>query len=146
VSSDAYILINGKEENTMAEEKEVKVPVEEITNEDKMMGLLSYIIQIIVPLIILLTETMKVRKFQRYHAIQSLGLSAVSIIYSILACIVYSVLSALTGGLGACCLWILFLLPLIPAVYYGILAYQGQYCEIPVLTDFMVNQGWLERP
>jgi hypothetical protein len=44
------------------------------------------------------------------------------------------------------CLTPLYFLPYIAAIYYGILAYQGQYCEIPILTDFMVDQGWLERP
>jgi uncharacterized membrane protein len=131
----------------MAEEKEVEVPVEEITDQDKMMGLLSYIIQVIVPLIILLTETMKVRKFQRYHAIQSLGFFAAWVLFGILLTLLNCILGLTgVGAVLAMCLTPLYFLPYIAAIYYGILAYQGQYCEIPILTDFMVDQGWLERP
>ncbi len=51
------------------------------------MAALAYIIGLIVPLIILLTDS-KNRAYQRYHAIQSLGLSAAIFVAFIVLCIV----------------------------------------------------------
>ena len=53
------------------------------TNDDRVMAALAYASQLInpiglvLPIIILVSETSKQRPFQRYHAIQSLGVSAV---------------------------------------------------------------------
>lgn len=118
-------------------------PTGDITDNDKLMALLAYLIAVIVPLIILLSEEMKKRAFQRYHAIQSLGLSAACILYEIVACLLYTLLTTLSAGILGFCLWILWFLPLIPMIYYAIKAYQGEYVEIPVLTNFMKQQGWL---
>lgn len=118
-------------------------PAGDITDNDKLMALLAYLIGVIVPLIILLSEEMKKRAFQRYHAIQSLGLSAACILYEIVACLLYTLLTTVSAGILGFCLWILWFLPLIPMIYYAIKAYQGEYVEIPVLTNFMKQQGWL---
>ena len=118
-------------------------PAGDITDNDKLMGLLAYIFGILVPLIILLSEESKNRPFQRYHAIQSLGLTAAIFIYEVLACVVSAILTAISAGILGACLWILFVLPLVPIILYGIKAYQGEYVEIPVVTDFMKQQGWL---
>jgi uncharacterized membrane protein len=126
----------------MAEQYTVP-PSGDVTDNDKLMALLAYIFAVIVPVIILLAEDMKDRPFQRYHAIQSLGLSAVSLVYEIVACVVFTLLTAVTGGILGICLWFLFLLPVVPAIIYAIQAYQGKWLEIPVLTDFMKQQGWL---
>lgn len=118
-------------------------PAGDVTNDDRLMALLAYIIGLIVPIIILVSEGNRDRPFQRYHAIHSLGLWAASLLYSVLACIVYFMLSAISGGLLGFCLWILFLLPLVPVLVYAIKAYQGEWVVIPVLTDFIKKQGWL---
>jgi len=118
-------------------------PAGDVTDNDRLMALLAYIIGVIVPIIILVSEENKNRPFQRYHAVQSLGLWVASLIYSVLACIVYFLLSTITLGLLGFCLWILFLLPLVPVILYGIKAYQGEWVVIPVLTDFLKKQGWL---
>ena len=35
--------------------------------------------------------------------------------------------------------------PGFPQGFHGAyLAYQGQYFEIPIITDFLRNQGWIE--
>ncbi len=113
------------------------------SDNDRLMAALSYVIGVIVPVIILLGES-KDRPFQRYHAIQSLGLSAAIVVYfilvSILSCIIAAipVLNAL-----ACIIWILYLVPAIPVLYYAYQAYQGQMFEIPWLTQFMRQQRWL---
>jgi len=113
------------------------------TENDRLMALLAYILGVIVPIIILVSEEMKNRPFQRYHAIQSLGLWVASLIYSVVACIVYLMLTTITLGILGVCLWIIFLLPVVPVILYGIKAYQGEWVVIPVVTDFIKKQGWL---
>jgi hypothetical protein len=54
--------------------------------------------------------------------------------------------SAITFGCLACVLWLLFLLPMVPAFYYAYQAYQGLYFEIPLVTQFMIQNKWLEKP
>ncbi|MGB5933511.1 MAG: DUF4870 domain-containing protein [Anaerolineae bacterium] len=125
----------------MAEEK--APPTEEITENDKLMAALSYIIVAIVPLIILLSENLKDRPYQRYHAITSLALMVVFIIYEAVISLFYCGATVITGGILGLCLWIVFFVPFIPALYYAYLAYQGQYFDIPVVTDFIKNQGWV---
>ncbi len=126
----------------MAEEY-VTPPTGDITDNDRLMALLAYIFGLLVPLIILLSEGSKNRPFQRYHAIQSLGLGVAVLLYEVVICVVYTLLTAITGGILGMCLWILFFLPFIPIIMYAIKAYQGEYVEIPVVTDFMKQQGWL---
>jgi uncharacterized membrane protein len=125
-------------------------PAEDATDNDRLMAGLAYASQAVVPLIVpavmLLAEESKARPFQRFHAIQSLGFLVVEVIYEILAAIVYCGLSAVTGGCLACVLWLIFLLPAIPALYYAYQAYQGLYFKIPLLTDFLVQNKWLEMP
>jgi len=76
---------------------------------------------------ILLLDDKKDRSFIRYHAIQSLGglfLIAATCLFLIGFCLspIYFVIYA----------------------YFGRQAYQGKWIEIPLLTDFMKGQGWLE--
>jgi len=118
-------------------------PAGDITENDRLMALLAYIFGVIVPIIILVSEGMKNRPFQRYHAIQSLGLWVATLIYSVVACIVYFLLTTITFGILGLCLWIIFLLPLVPVILYGIKAYQGEWVVIPVVTDFVKGQGWV---
>ena len=119
----------------------------DVVENDKLMAALAYFLTPIVPAIILLVDTMKVRPFQRYHAIQALGFFVVGyVIGGIVLGVVFAICSALTLGLAALCLWIIFFIPLIPAIYYAIIAYQGSYFEIPIVTQFMVQQGWLQMP
>jgi uncharacterized membrane protein len=119
----------------------------EATENDRLMAALAYasqiIIPIIVPLIILLSETNRSRPFQRYHAVQSLGFLAAVFIYEIITAIVYTILTIITLGCLGLILWILFFLPIIPALYYAYLAYQGKRFDIPWVTNFMRQQKWL---
>ena len=122
-------------------------PTTDLTDNDKLMAALAYFFSPIVPVIILLVETMKVRPYQKYHAVQSLGLFVVSMGYTLIACILFFACSIVTAGVLSICLWILFLVPLVPFVYYAIISYTScQYFEIPVLAKFMAQQGWLTRP
>jgi uncharacterized membrane protein len=118
----------------------------DVTSDDRMFSALSYIFSPLVSLLVLLMEQKKDRSYPRYHAIQALGFAVAVVIYEFIAGIVYCVGSVVTLGFGAACLWILFLLPIIPALYYAYQAYQGLYFAIPVVTQMMRQQGWLGQP
>ncbi|MDX1662843.1 MAG: hypothetical protein R3272_03555 [Candidatus Promineifilaceae bacterium] len=96
-------------------------PEEEITNDDKLWALLSYIFTPLVPVIALLLEDKKARPFIRYNAWVSLILGILFVITSYF------------------CVGIIFW---IYAVYLGIKAYNGEWVEVPVVSDFVRNQGW----
>jgi uncharacterized protein len=99
------------------------------SSDDKLWALLAYIIPILIPVIILLMEDKKNRPFIRAHAMQAL---AWQVVYSVISI----VLSFLIIGacLGMVC-WVL-------SIYWGIQAYNGKYVTIPVITNFVKNQGW----
>ncbi len=114
----------------MAEENVAPVEgVAEVTDDDKLWALLSWIVWPIA-IIVLLMEDKKQRPFIKYNAVQSLPLGVVGWLISL-------VLSAI--GIGC----VLGVALLIYAVYLGIKAYQGEWVVIPWLTDFCKNQGWL---
>lgn len=125
-------------------------PAKDVTDNDRLMAGLAYASQVVIPLVVpavmLLAEESKERPFQRYHAIQSLGFLVAAVIYEVLAGIISCGLLAIIGPCLACVLWWLFLLPAIPALYYAYQAYQGLYFKIPLLTDFLVENKWLEMP
>lgn len=101
----------------------------EINDQDKLMAALSYPIWI-VALVVLLVEDMKNRPFQKYHAVQALAVNVVIFVLGV-------VLS--WTGIGCCLALLLWLV----TIYWAIKAYQGEYFEIPALTDFLKGQGWL---
>jgi uncharacterized membrane protein len=101
----------------------------DVTSDDKLWALLGYILSPIVPIIVLLMEEKKSRPFIKYHNMQALVLGVVNVLLSILlawtlvlACVPFVV-------------WVVM-------IYWGIQAYQGQWVKIPVVTDFVKNQGW----
>lgn len=95
----------------------------EITSDDKLWALLSYLFPIIA-IIVLLMEDKKNRPFIKFHAVQAIA-----------ATIVLAILATITFGCGS----ILFLV----LIYWGIKAYQGEYVTIPFVTDFIKKQGWV---
>ncbi len=116
-----------------------------ITEQDKLVAFLGYIIGFLVPAIVLLSVDMRERRYQRVHAMQSLGLwSATVVFYAALGLIdVVLVQIPCLGWLLACISLPLFLLPPIMVFYYALLASQGREFEIPVLSVAMRDQGWL---
>jgi uncharacterized membrane protein len=114
----------------MAEEM-VGTPLEaeEITDDDKLWALLSWLFWPIA-IIVLLLEDKKQRPFIKYHAIQALALGVVGYVIS-------GVLAVI--GIG-CILWIAVL---IYQIYLAIKSYQGEWVTVPVITDFCKNQGWI---
>ena len=106
-------------------------PMSDITEDDKIWAALGYAIGI-VPIIVLLMDEKKARPYLKFHAVQSL---AANVVYAVLATIIATV----TLGFGALCvgpLWFVFL-------YWAYKAYQGEYFDIPVVTDFIKKQGWV---
>jgi len=103
----------------------------EITSDDKLWAMLGYPVSIIA-LLVLFLEDKRERPFIKYHAVQSLA-------FNIVLGIVGIVLSTVTLGFGAFCLPLLWFVTFWPAYE----AYQGNYMELPLITDFIKNQGWV---
>jgi uncharacterized membrane protein len=102
----------------------------DVTSDDRLWAFLAYLLSPLIPIIILLMEDKKDRPFIKAHNMQALLLGLINVIIGII--------------LG----WtvILTCIPLIiwlVMVYWGIQAYQGKYVTIPVITDFISNQGWV---
>jgi uncharacterized membrane protein len=113
-------------------------PAGDITDNDKLMAALSYPIPI-VAIIILIAEDMKSRPFQKFHAVQALAVNIVLwVVVTVLGCI----LGAITAFIGGVCGWAVALLWFV-TLYWAYQAYQGQYFEIPWLTQFLKKQSWL---
>jgi uncharacterized membrane protein len=106
----------------MAEEA-VSAPAggEEITQDDKLWALLSYIFSPLVGIIVLLIEDKKNRPFLKYNAVVSIILGIIVVVTS----------AACVGVL----VWFY-------ALYLGFKSYQGEWVEVPLISDFVRNQGW----
>ncbi len=114
----------------------------EITSDDKLWAALGYPI-FIVALIMLFIEGKKDRPFIKYHAVQALALNVavwvVEIILRVLAGALDQVIIFI--GLAVSCLaglvWLVLIWP-------AVLAYQGKYFEVPVVTKFLRDQHWIK--
>jgi uncharacterized membrane protein len=101
----------------------------EVTSDDKLWTLLTYVLSPLVPVIILLIEDKKNRPFIKAHNAQALVLGLINV--------VLGVVLGWTLVLSCVPLLVWFYL-----VYLGIQAYGGKYVEIPVITNFCKGQGW----
>ena len=100
------------------------------TSDDRLWALLAYILSPIVPIIILLMADKKDRPFLKAHNIQAL-------ILGLIVAVLSGVLSPLFG-LG-CVVWVVgFIYQIICAVK----ANKGELVDIPVITNFVKQQGW----
>jgi uncharacterized protein len=97
----------------------------DITQDDKLWALLSWLLWP-VAIIVLFMEDKKSRPFIKYNAVLSLAFA-----------VVLYVLGTITVG----CL-------LVVGGIYGIVlaiqAFQGKWVTVPVLTDFIKKQHWVE--
>jgi uncharacterized membrane protein len=103
----------------------------DITDDDKLWSALGYPIPLI-SIIVLLMDEKKERPFIKFHAVQSL-------VFNVALWVLIFIISAVTLGFGAICSPLLWLITIWPAVK----SYQGEYLEIPVITNFIRNQGWV---
>jgi uncharacterized membrane protein len=101
----------------------------DITSDDKLWAALGYPI-FIIALIMLFVEGKKDRPFIKFHAVQALACNVVIWIVGLILGIT---------GILACLVPVVWLILIWPAI----LAYQGKYFEVPVLTKFLRGQHWI---
>ncbi len=101
-----------------------------ITSDDKLWAALGYPI-FIIALIMLFVEGKKDRPFIRFHAVQALALNIV--LWVVIIILSVTVVLAICDPI----LWLVMIWP-------AILAYQGKYFEVPVLTKFLRDQHWIK--
>jgi len=104
-------------------------PSPEISDDDRLWAMLSYILSPIVPIILLLIPEKRERPFLKAHVAQSL----------VFGVAVY-LISALFGGfiLGT----IIRIAGFVFEIIWGLAANRGEYVTIPVITDLCKKQGW----
>jgi len=102
----------------------------EPTSDDKLWAALAYVFSPLVPIIILFLMDKKDRPFIKAHNVQAL-------VVGLVLAVILSILSVITCGVGLLG-WVVWLLML----YWAYKAYQGEYINIPVITDFVKGQGW----
>jgi len=94
----------------------------DISSDDKLWAMLGYVIPLLA-VVALLMEDKKNRPYVKFNAVQS-----------IVATVALTIISTVTLGCGS----ILFLAML----WWAYQAYQGQDVKIPMISDFIRNQGW----
>jgi len=94
----------------------------DVTSDDKLWAMLSYVFPVIA-IVVLFMEDKKNRPYIKFNAVQSL-----------VATVVLSILATVTFGCGSILFLVLF--------WWGYQAYQGQDVKIPMISDFIRNQGW----
>ena len=99
-----------------------QAPMSDITQDDKLWAMLCYLIPLIA-IVVLFMEDKKSRPYVKFNAVQSL-----------VATVVLSILSTVTCGFGAVLFLVIF--------WWAYQAYQGQDIRIPMISDFIRNQGW----
>ncbi len=93
-----------------------------ITDDDKLWAMLSYLIPLIA-VVVLFMEDKKNRPYIKFSAVQSIAVT-----------VVISIIATVTAGCGSILIF--------AQLYWAYLAYQGQDIKIPMVTDFIHNQGW----
>ena len=107
---------------------------EDVSSDDRLWALLSYLLTPLIPIIILLMENKKNRPYLKAHYVQALVLGvAVVVLFTIINLI------PVLGQIVACVFGIAYLVVM---VLYAIKANKGEYVTIPVITNFVKNQGW----
>lgn len=102
----------------------------DVTSDDRLWAFLAYLFSPLIPIVILLMEDKKDRPFIKAHNLQALVVGAVNVVIGLILgwTIIFSCIPLI--------IWLVM-------VYWGIQAYQGKYVTIPVVTDFVRNQGWI---
>jgi uncharacterized membrane protein len=106
-------------------------PMSDVTSDDRLWAMLAYVFTPIVPIILMLMEDKKNRPFIRAHNFQALAWGLINLV----AGTALSSVLFFCFGAPSIILWLI-------GVYWGYQAYQGKLVNIPVVTDFVKNQGW----
>ncbi len=114
-------------------------------SNDRILAALGYIFWFVALIVLILDET-KQKPLLRDHSIQALGFHLVSLVYSFFAAIVFICGTVVTLGIGAIVLWVVFLPPFVLSLLFAWFAYDktDALFEIPLLTDFLRDQGLLD--
>ena len=96
----------------------------EVTDDDRLWALLSWLFWP-VGVVVLFMDEKKNRPFVKYNAVLSLAFWVV------------------TGVVGAATVGCLAIIGIIYAIVLAIKAYQGEWVEVPFLSDFVKKQGWV---
>ena len=122
-------------------------------SDDRLIALLCYVTQVLIPLVmpllVLVSESSKKRPFQRFHAVQSLALALFFIGFGLFITVgsmivaIVPLIGWLVVGIVVCLSPLLFLMAFLALAYYGYQAYQGKRFAIPGLTSFLQDQNWL---
>ena len=94
----------------------------DVTSDDKLWAMLGYVFPVIA-IVVLFMEDKKSRPYVKFNAVQSL-----------VATVVLSILTTVTFGCGGILFLVMF--------WWGYQAYQGLDVKIPMISDFIRNQGW----
>ena len=101
----------------------------DVTSDDRLWAMLGYIFTPLVPVIVLLMEDKKNRPFLKAHNSQALVLGIIEWVINFLLSFV--VIGCVTS-----------VITIIVNIYLGIKANRGEVFEIPVITNFVRQQGW----
>jgi uncharacterized membrane protein len=104
----------------------------DVTSDDRLWGLLAYLLTPLVPIIILLMEDKKSRPFLKAHNMQALLLGVAE-------WIIAGILAVIIPVVGGCIVTVAII---VINILYGLKANKGEYFEIPVITNFVRQQGW----
>ncbi|HLE28316.1 MAG TPA: hypothetical protein VI793_09375 [Anaerolineales bacterium] len=96
----------------------------DVTSDDKLWALLTYLLSPIAPIVIFLLADKKDRPFIKAHNVQAL------------------ILGIITVALGSITFGCLGLVGWLYQLYCGFQAYKGKMVTIPLITNFVKNQGW----
>lgn len=107
------------------------IPTSDITDDDKLWAMLSMIIPLIA-IVMMLMEDKKARPFIKYYAVHGLA-------FGVVAWVISAILTPV-AFIGC----VVGLAVLGYSIYLGVKAYQGEFVEIPFVTDFCKNQGWID--
>jgi uncharacterized membrane protein len=99
-----------------------QAPMSDVSQDDKLWAMLGYLLPLIA-IIVLFMEDKKSRPYVKFNAVQS-----------IVAAVVVSIIATITFGCGGI-LYFVFL-------WWAYQAYQGADIRIPMISDFIRNQGW----
>jgi uncharacterized membrane protein len=105
-------------------------PQDQSNLDDRRWALLSYLFTPVVPALLLLREDIRTRPYIKAHLAQAMALGVLQLALLILAPFTF------------CLTAIAFLLLYCALIYWGIMAYNGQYNRIPWVTDYVTKQGW----
>lgn len=97
------------------------------TSDDRLWAALAYFFSPIIPIVIMLLPDKKDRPFIKAHNVQAL-----------ITGIVLMIITWIIGPLTLCIGYLLWFVMLIPAYK----AFNGQMVEIPVISNFVRQQGW----